>query len=294
MSKRPTVLCYGEVLWNLQPEGKQISGLPVIFGYHLKQMGADVNIISAVGNDLFGKEVLNKITSLNLKRNYIQVKEHLRTSTKSFTLDAKGNPLYIIDEPVAWDCIEMNEALKSLASKADIISFNLMAQRNSTARQTIYRLLCSAKSNSLRILSFNLHQQPLNVDALIQSLKFANILKINKAELKLLSGALSLKGNEENILSELLHTFNLQFVVLMKGNESSSIVTPFEKSVLKMPKIDIVEDVGAEDAFMATLVFDYFNKLQIKDIHHHAVNVWAYVCTHYHATPVLPNFLLQN
>jgi sugar/nucleoside kinase (ribokinase family) len=80
----------------------------------------------------------------------------------------------------------------------------------------------------------------------------------------------------------------------MKCNEGSSIVTPFEKSVLKMPKIDIVEDVGADDAFMTTLVFDYFNKMHIKDIHLHAVNAWAYVCTHYHATPVLPDFLLQN
>jgi fructokinase len=294
MSKPPTVLCYGEVLWNMQPEGKQISGSPVIFGYHIKQMGADVNLVSAVGNDQFGKEVLNKITSLNLKKIYVQVKEDFRTSTKSFTLDAKGNPLFLIDEPVAWDCIELNEELKSLASKADVISFNLMAQRNSTTRQTLYRLLNSAKSNSLRILSFNLHQQPLNVDALIQSLKFTNILKINKVELKLLSGALSLKGNEENIVSELIQIFNLHFVVLIKGNEGSSIFSPFGKSFLKMPKIDTIEDIGADDAFMATFAYDHFNKMQIRDIHHHAVNVWAYVCTHNYAIPVLPDFLLHN
>ena len=48
----------GEALWDVLPEGKKIGGAPANFAYHVSQFGFDSRVVSAVGRDDDGQEIL--------------------------------------------------------------------------------------------------------------------------------------------------------------------------------------------------------------------------------------------
>jgi len=59
----------GEALWDVLPEGKKIGGAPANFAYHVSQFGLDSCVVSAVGDDKLGKEIVE--TFDDRKLNYL-------------------------------------------------------------------------------------------------------------------------------------------------------------------------------------------------------------------------------
>ena len=106
-----SVLTFGEVLWDLLPSGKQMGGAPANFAYYAKELGADSNIISAVGKDELGKEIKSKLNSIGLDTSCIVENEH-PTSTVDVVLSSNGIPSYLINDNVAWDMIPFAEKFK--------------------------------------------------------------------------------------------------------------------------------------------------------------------------------------
>lgn len=259
-SKNPLIVGIGELLWELQPEGKQLGGIPADFVYHGKHLGAEAYLVSAIGNDSFGKELLNKLTSLDIDTRFIQVSSNYRTGTLSVTLDTKGNPSYIIDEPAAWDNIDWNNELKLLASKADVICFGTLAQRSIGSKELIFKFLRSAKSSCIKIFDINLRLNGYTTKSIIRSLEMSNIIRINKNELHALADVLSFKGQEDNLLNEVMHRFNLQLIALTKGNKESIVITSSGQSY-KTPKVEIINHNGFGNGFTAILAFDYYKKV---------------------------------
>jgi hypothetical protein len=63
----------GEALWDVLPEGKKIGGAPANFAYHVSQFGFDSRVVSAVGKDELGDEILNVFNEKKLKTQIEQV-----------------------------------------------------------------------------------------------------------------------------------------------------------------------------------------------------------------------------
>ena len=84
----------GEALWDVLPEGKKIGGAPANFAYHVSQFGFDSRVVSAVGNDALGDEILEVFKEKQLKHQ-LQVVNY-PTGTVQVTLDSAGIPLYEI------------------------------------------------------------------------------------------------------------------------------------------------------------------------------------------------------
>ena len=57
----------GEVLWDVLPEGRKIGGAPANFAYHAGQFGLETLAVSALGNDAFGDEIVEKFDARGLK-----------------------------------------------------------------------------------------------------------------------------------------------------------------------------------------------------------------------------------
>ena len=53
------IVAIGEVLWDLLPGGRQLGGTPANFAIHAHALGADARLISRVGDDELGREVLD-------------------------------------------------------------------------------------------------------------------------------------------------------------------------------------------------------------------------------------------
>ena len=114
-SERKYVVGIGEALWDVLPEGKKIGGAPANFAYHVSQLGLESLVVSAVGDDALGEEILANFREKNLQ--CIVPEVAFPTGTVQVTVDAAGVPSYDIRQNVAWDNIPFTEDLRRLAGQ---------------------------------------------------------------------------------------------------------------------------------------------------------------------------------
>jgi fructokinase len=287
MNDKPLVAGIGELLWDILPTGKQIGGSPCNFAFHAMQAGCKSIVVSAVGNDPFGDELVNELGNLNLNTFYIQ-RNHFPTGTVTVKLNESGHPSYIIHENTAWDnTLQIPETLEKI-TECDAVCFGTLGQRNSVSAATIQDVLTLVKPGCLKVFDINLRQHFYSPEIITKSLEFANILKLNDEELPVLSNLFSLNGDVKNQLKLLVNRFNLKYVVYTMGEKGSFIVSDNEFSFLESPKVVVADTVGAGDSFTAVLVSGLLKGLPLTKVHEAATRTAAYVCTQKGATPVIP------
>ena len=143
------VVGMGEALWDMLPEGKKIGGAPANFAYHVSQFGLDSRVVSAVGEDELGVEILKNFHEKKL--NCMIETVPYPTGTVQVELDRNGVPCYDIREGVAWDNIPFTPALEGLARQTRAVCFGSLAQRSVVSRETINRFLVLYQGNHLRV-----------------------------------------------------------------------------------------------------------------------------------------------
>lgn len=279
----------GEALWDCLPEGKKIGGAPANFAYHVSQFGFDSRVVSAVGQDANGKEILEVFKQKKLKSAIEQVP--YATGTVQVTLDAVGVPQYEIKEGVAWDNIPFTDELRNLALRTRAVCFGSLAQRSVVSRSTINRFLDTMPDieGQLKIFDINLRQNFYTKDVLCESMRRCNILKINDEELVTISRIFGYPGIDlQDKCWILLAKYNLKMLILTCGTNGSYVFTPGEISFQKTPKVPVADTVGAGDSFTAAFTASILSGMSIPEAHKLAVEVSAYVCTQSGAMPELP------
>lgn len=283
-----TIVGLGEILWDVFPERKVLGGAPANFAYHVSQFGYSGYAVSAIGEDLLGKEILSGLEEKQL--NYLIETTDFPTGTVQVTLDKAGVPNYEIMENVAWDNIPFTPRTGNLAKITNAVSFGSLAQRNTVSRKTIQKFLQTMPQNSIKIFDINLRQHFYTKELIDESLQLANALKINDEEIVVVSKLYGYnEENEQEVCKKLLREYNLDLVILTKGTEGSFVCTPKETSFQPTPKVHVADTVGAGDSFTAAFVSSYMNGDRIADAHQLAVEVSAYVCTQHGAMPKLPD-----
>jgi fructokinase len=285
MEKPFKVAGIGELLWDLLPGGKQLGGAPCNFAYHGSRAGCVSFVVSAIGPDELGKEILALFDEYALEKSYVQQTADFPTGTVTVSLDASGIPSYIIHENVAWDNVGWNNSLESLAKNVDAVCFGSLAQRNPVSQQTILRFLEATRTDCLRVFDINLRQSFYSEEIITGSLKLANILKLNEDELPVVAEILNIQGNDGELLKQLMQKFSLKLIALTKGDKGSILLTENEQSFMEVPKVKIADTVGAGDSFTAVLVAGLLQNHELKKIHETATQVAAFVCTQKGATP---------
>ena len=149
------VVGMGEALWDVLPEGKKIGGAPANFAYHVSQFGLPSCVVSAVGDDPLGNEILENLTSKGL--NQLIEKVPYPTGTVQVEIDQAGVPQYEIKENVAWDNIPYTARLESLATRTKAVCFGSLAQRNVVSRNTINRFLDAMPQDDSRLVVFDVN-----------------------------------------------------------------------------------------------------------------------------------------
>jgi pfkB domain protein len=286
-----TVVGLGEILWDIFPERKVLGGAPANFAYHVSQFGFNGYAVSAIGNDLLGKEILKSLEEKEL--NYLIEQTDFPTGTVKVQLDGRGIPTYEITENVAWDNIPFTTRLENLAKNTTTVCFGSLAQRNEVSRATIHKFLDLMPADSLKVFDINLRLKYFSKDIITTSLNKASALKINDEEIVKIAEIFELKGTDEELCQQLLDKYKLKFLILTKGTRGSYVLTPYEKSFLATPKVTIADTVGAGDSFTAAFVASYLNGRSIAQSHQLAVEVSAYVCQQHGAMPRLADAHLE-
>ena len=285
------VVGMGEALWDVLPEGKKIGGAPANFAYHVSQFGLNSRVVSAVGDDKLGMEILD-----NFREKKLNAMVEIVTSTNrtvQVELDAEGVPCYDIKEGVAWDNIPYTPALEDLAKHTKAVCFGSLAQRSVVSRDTINRFIDAMPAeDTLKIFDINLRQGFYTKEILCNSFSKCNILKINDEELVTVSRMFGYPGIDlQDKCWILLAKYNLKMLILTCGVNGSYVFTPGNVSFVETPRVEVADTVGAGDSFTAAFVSSILSGLSIGEAHKLAVETSAYVCTQNGAMPVLPQSL---
>lgn len=289
---KPLIVGAGEILWDMLPGGKVLGGAPANFAYHCKKMGAVSFVISAIGKDDPGCEILEQVEALGIPSDFLFIEKQYPTSTVTVTLDEKGHPEYTIHENVAWDHIPADSKALDMMKGADAVCFGSLAQRSPISRKSIQSYLGAVPSDCLRVFDVNLRQHFYSKELIEESLGFADVLKLNDDELLILSELFSLQGGEDKLIETLRQSFNLKLIALTRGDAGSTLFTGTERSDYRSDAVHAIDTVGAGDSFTAAMVMTFLKGKDLKDIHRIASELAAYVCTQNGATPKIPADLL--
>jgi fructokinase len=285
------IIGIGEILWDLLPSGKQLGGAPANFAFHARGLGAQSRVISRVGRDPLGAEILQRLGALGLPIADIQVDPSAPTGTVSVELFAGGQPCFTIHEDVAWDRLAVEATALAAVAGADAVCFGTLAQRREPARGTIQELLAAVRPGALRILDINLRQHYYSRDIIETSLRLANVVKCNDSELPVLAEMLGLGGSARGQMEQLARRHALRLVCLTRGAQGSLLYAGGQWAGDPGEPVVVKDTVGAGDAFTAALAVGMLAGKPLDAISRRANQVARYVCSCEGATPPLPDFL---
>lgn len=289
------IIGMGEALWDVLPTGKKIGGAPANFAFHVSQFGLPSCVVSAIGDDTLGNEIIENFTSKGLNQHIEKVP--YPTGTVQVEIDQAGIPQYDIKENVAWDNIPYTEELEALAKRTKAVCFGSLAQRNIVSRTTINKFLDAMPKTDETLIVFdvNLRQGFYNKEILCNSMQKCNILKINDEELVTVSRMFGYPGIDlQDKCWILLGKYNLKMLILTCGINGSYVFTPGNVSFYPTPKVEVADTVGAGDSFTAAFIASIIKGKEIKEAHRLAVETSAFVCTKKGAMPILPEEFTKN
>ena len=283
----------GEILWDVFPDGPRFGGAPANFccsAASLAQASADVSMISSVGNDKLGQQAIDALHHRKVKTPLVQVNQR-PTGRVVIELDDAGIASYQFDENSAWDHLDWIDELSAFAETCDAVCFGTLGQRSPISHQTITRFLEATPESALRILDVNLRPPFFSDDLIAASLANANVLKLNSEELPHVAMLNGFSGDDIDVMQQLAHAYQYRCVALTRGSEGAVIVTGDSISELPGMLVDVVDTVGAGDAFTASLTLDLLAGKPIDVINRRAITTASYACTKPGATMPFPNHL---
>lgn len=286
---RPVVVGLGEVLWDVYPDEAHFGGAPANFACHSASLGADAWMVSAVGIDELGDRALGSLRQRNVQCETVSRDPVHRTGQVSVTLDTNGQASYEFAADTAWDHLGWSDQLRSLADSCRAVCFGTLAQRSLDSRQTIRRFVNATPSSALQVFDVNLRQQFYDADVIKDSLAIASVLKLNEEELPIVTNLCGIHASDrEDALRQLMDRYELRLAALTCGPRGALLLRGKEVSWCPAPPTEVVDTVGAGDAFTAALVVDFMRGLSLAEMNEHANAVASFVCSHPGATAVLP------
>lgn len=256
METKTKIICFGETLWDVFPEGAKIGGAPLNVAYHLQRLGLESNIISRIGSDDWGERLIQQVKNWGISTDTLQKDSIYDTSTVLANVQYDGETTYDIVKPVAWDFIEWKEAYKPLIKAADAVVFGSLAFRSATSRTTLSQLIEEA---NFLVFDVNLRPPHYTGDQIIEMLSKTHLLKVNEEELATIAGWLGLeKESEANQVQHLKSRFSIEEVLVTKGRKGALYFSNEECIKVDVFPVKVINTVGSGDAFLAAFLSEKF------------------------------------
>ena len=277
----------GEILWDMLPNGKQLGGAPSNFAYISTLLGNEGIVASRVGRDALGTEAVEQLTKLGVRTASVQADPVHPTGTVQVEVDHAGQPKFEIAEGVAWDFLEWTPAWQHLAEQADAICFGSLAQRAPATRATICQFLAASRKDAVRIFDVNLRQQFHSKEIIAESMKLADIVKLNHEELPRIMQMVGLQHRDEIASADsLVERYDLRLICVTRGCRGSLLIDHRALDEHSGYRIEIGDAIGAGDAFTAALVYEYLEGSALARMNETANRMGAWVASRVGAMPV--------
>ena len=246
------IVCFGEVLWDVFPKHKKIGGAPLNVALRLNSFANDVTIISSVGNDTDGRELIKFIKEKGLSHREVQINNTYKTGCVKVTLDKKGTASYDIEFPCAWDFIELQKSSEEVVKASDAFIYGSLISRNETSNRTLRALLKNAK---FKVFDVNLRAPHYNMTLLNELMQQADFIKFNDEELLEVCEYFNFRSQEiEEAIRFISKETSTDNICVTLGGEGAIILKDNKFFKSNGYKITVKDTVGAGDSFLATLI----------------------------------------
>lgn len=281
-----TIVGLGELLWDVFPTHKQLGGAPANFAYISSLLGEDALVVSRIGQDALGAEVMTRLQGLGLDCSCVQHDAARATGTVNVELASDGQPRFDITKEVAWDFLEWTPQLQQLAQRADAVCFGSLAQRRLQSRETIQRFVDGTRAEAVRVFDVNLRQAFYSTEVLNSSAQKATILKLNHEEVPTMMKSVGGPATDELRSAQwLCRKFGVKLVCITRGGSGSLLVNKDSHAEHPGFRITVADTVGAGDAFTATLVHHYLRSSDLPTMNEAANRIGSWVASKSGATP---------
>lgn len=271
----PQAICFGEILFDHIGDQLYLGGAPLNFACYLAQFGASVGMVSAVGRDELGDRALRMLSQADIDCRWVS-KSDMPTGVVEVSL-IDGQPSYSIVEQVAWDAIP-----DPGCTGGDLFYLGTLAQRTPENLETAHHI--SHHHFNHVFLDVNLRQHYYSPQVIISSLSHATFVKMSEEEWPVIA-----KITASASIEALLTRYGLQGAALTRGENGAELITPGQRFNHPGFPADVVDAVGAGDAFSAVIAAALLQDVPLEIALEAACRVGAYVVSHAGAQVSLPD-----
>lgn len=252
------ILSVGEILWDVIGQSEHLGGAPLNFAAHAQKLGHEVFPLSAVGDDARGHLALEMIRSRGISTEFIRVLAGKPTGTAEVELDLDGKPTFRIVRPAAYDFVELStsDIHEFVRLDPQWIYVGTLFHTSSAVLASTLRLL-KALPRAQVFYDINLRDQNWNLTAIEQLSSHATVVKLNDWEAECLDATFDMEGEHESIESftrRWADRFGVKIVCVTCGERGCTILKDGHFTQVSGFRIEIVDTVGAGDAFAAGFV----------------------------------------
>jgi fructokinase len=270
-------ICYGEVLWDVLPDGPQPGGAPLNVAYHLNKLGVGTSIFSRIGNDADGVRLADLMDQWGIDKHLLQTDAQYPTSQVIAKMNNGNEVSYEIVFPVAWDFIGYTASVAQELKPSTYLIYGSLSARNDTSRNTLFELL---ESDAKKVFDINLRPPFVNRDLLEALLIKADIVKFNQAELEmaqlLFGGSFH---NEASQIKFIQQHFNIPEIIVTKGEFGASYYKRDEAYHAWGSEVKVKDTIGSGDSFLAAFIANHYLKNDPQTIIKNSVAMGAFIAT---------------
>ncbi len=278
----PTIICFGEILWDVLPTSKQPGGAPMNVAADLRNFGLNAQLISRVGSDDLGRELLDFLTQKNIPTELVQTGQSHLTGVAKANLSDSNEVTYKIVQPVAWDYIQLEPGMIEAVQQSDLFVYGSLAARSPQTHETLRELLAVAPR---KVFDVNLrapHYDQTTVDELLHQ---ADIAKLNEHELLELSGWYGHETDMHRAMQQLRDRYSLDVLCVTLGGDGAILLDATGFVQQAGFSVEVEDTIGSGDAFLAAFLYKTLQGSPAQNALEFACATGAYVATQRGATP---------
>lgn len=258
-----TIVGLGEVLWDVFPDQQRLGGAPANVAFHAERLGEICVVVSRVGDDALGRQLVADLGATGLETDWIQIDTSLPTGTVNVSFDG-DEPRFEITSDVAWDNLHWDHKTALLATSCDAAAFSTLSQRSKQTRESVQTFLQSMKPGAWRALDVNFRPPFVDKEVIDESIGFANVVKYNRDEREQLAAMFGVSDIEDWLLNDR----GVELCVLTRGSEGCALYTSDANVEEAGVEVDTSggDAVGVGDAFLACVLHELLRKAPLHRI----------------------------
>lgn len=252
-------MAWGELLWDIFPEGRHLGGSAANVAYHAALLGAESRLVSRVGRDALAPPAIDLLRRAGVNVEDVSTDDHLPTGRVTIVMDEE-NPRFLIEDRIACDHIVATKRTVEHVLAADVLCFSTLAQRTEIMRKRLdvvlehirgsrrgFRFSGAKTRGPLRFLDLNLRPPFTDPEIIFSAIERADLLKLNEEEFAWV-------GQTYRTLNPVAFLFartTLRAIIITRGERGARLVTRHLATEVDGLPAQGGDPVGAGDSFVA-------------------------------------------